>query len=515
VTAPNIGASPDPIVISQETDFAMTHYAATTLANSGTSVLNWTAINSLPWITPSVMGGTIPVAGNQAIDLAINTTGIVPGVYTDAIVVSSNDPDEPTKTIPITVTVSLIGVNPDHITLTLIPNQLQTVNVNVGNGSAVPVRIDLSTGPTPWLSVNPGVDTIPAHGDVPIQVTLNTYAMELGTYNGNITITSSNLTTAVIVIPVEITLVTPSNIVLYPFSLSHIQESGTTVTYASDFTIYNIGVYPLNWTSISSLPWISLPVAGGSVAASGSQVVDVMINTTGITPGIYSGAFTINSNDPVAPAIDLPYTVTVSQVAPVVDHLDFSLREREVLTADLIINNGSAADVQVTLTAAPPEWLSVIPGVEVIPTLGSLTAHVTVDATTLTEGVYSGTVTINSSTVILSLIEVPINVTVIRGGCDYVVGDANGSETFTGLDVTYSVRFFKGGPPPTFLCECTPGNSWYVTGDVNGSCSFTGLDITYMVRYFKGGAGPIPCPDCPPAHLILKGNTTSQPAIGR
>jgi immune inhibitor A len=84
--------------------------------------------------------------------------------------------------------------------------------------------------------------------------------------------------------------------------------------------------------------------------------------------------------------------------------------------------------------------------------------------------------------------------------CTYIVGDANNSNTFTGLDITYSVRFFKGGPPPSYTCECPTGsgNFWYVAGDVNGSCSFTGLDITYMVRYFKGGPGPIPCPSCPP-----------------
>jgi hypothetical protein len=84
-------------------------------------------------------------------------------------------------------------------------------------------------------------------------------------------------------------------------------------------------------------------------------------------------------------------------------------------------------------------------------------------------------------------------------GCLYVPGDINNSNTFTGLDITYAVRFFKGGPLPPYSCECPPGHTWYVSGDVNGSCTFTGLDITYMVRYFKGGPAPIPCPDCPPA----------------
>ncbi|UCE66689.1 MAG: hypothetical protein JSU85_01335 [Candidatus Zixiibacteriota bacterium] len=83
-------------------------------------------------------------------------------------------------------------------------------------------------------------------------------------------------------------------------------------------------------------------------------------------------------------------------------------------------------------------------------------------------------------------------------GCDYVVGDVNGSSGYNGLDITYGVAFFKGGPAPLYECECTPGNIWYVSGDVNGSCNYNGLDITYGVAYFKGGPDPMPCPDCPP-----------------
>jgi len=82
--------------------------------------------------------------------------------------------------------------------------------------------------------------------------------------------------------------------------------------------------------------------------------------------------------------------------------------------------------------------------------------------------------------------------------CDYVVGDANNSGDFNGLDVTFGVNYFKGGPQPPYECECTEGNTWFVAGDVNGSCNYNGLDITYAVAYFKGGPDPIPCPDCPP-----------------
>jgi hypothetical protein len=87
--------------------------------------------------------------------------------------------------------------------------------------------------------------------------------------------------------------------------------------------------------------------------------------------------------------------------------------------------------------------------------------------------------------------------------CIYIPGDANGSNSFNGLDVTFSVSYFKGGPPPPFTCECTPGHTWYVAGDVNQSCSFNGLDVTYMVAYLKGGPPPNPCGDCPPGGMIL------------
>jgi hypothetical protein len=87
-------------------------------------------------------------------------------------------------------------------------------------------------------------------------------------------------------------------------------------------------------------------------------------------------------------------------------------------------------------------------------------------------------------------------------GCEYVVGDVNGSGSYNGLDITFGVNYFKGGLDPLCplgSCPVPPCNGFFYCGDVNGSCSYNGLDITYGVNYFKGGSGPIPCPDCEPA----------------
>lgn len=87
-------------------------------------------------------------------------------------------------------------------------------------------------------------------------------------------------------------------------------------------------------------------------------------------------------------------------------------------------------------------------------------------------------------------------------GCDYVVGDVNGSDSYNGLDITYGVNYLKGGSNPMCpfgSCPISPCDAFFYCGDVNGSCSYNGLDITYGVNYLKGGDTPTPCPDCPPA----------------
>ena len=82
----------------------------------------------------------------------------------------------------------------------------------------------------------------------------------------------------------------------------------------------------------------------------------------------------------------------------------------------------------------------------------------------------------------------------------YVAGDANGSLSFSGLDVTYSVNYLKEiGPAPPYTIDCPGHGLIAAAADANGSCSFNGLDVTYCINFFKGlGYPPAFCPDCPP-----------------
>ncbi len=89
--------------------------------------------------------------------------------------------------------------------------------------------------------------------------------------------------------------------------------------------------------------------------------------------------------------------------------------------------------------------------------------------------------------------------TTTTGGCHYVIGDANGSGSANGLDVTYMVNYFKGGAAPPLTCDCPNHGIIYAGADANGSCTVNGLDVTYMVNFYRGGAPLQYCVDCPPA----------------
>lgn len=71
--------------------------------------------------------------------------------------------------------------------------------------------------------------------------------------------------------------------------------------------------------------------------------------------------------------------------------------------------------------------------------------------------------------------------------CDsnQIRGDSNNSGSLNGLDVTYLINYFKGGPSICLGCPCG--------GDANNTGTVNGLDVVFLVNYFKGGPAPEPC----------------------
>jgi hypothetical protein len=146
-----------------------------------------------------------------------------------------------------------------------------------------------------------------------------------------------------------------------------------------------------------------------------------------------------------------------------------------------------------------PSWLVVSPASGHIDPGGSEFATVSFRAGSLPPGIYTGNIFLESNDPGLPSESIPVSMEV-QPPCSYIPGDINGNSQTNGIDVTYGVSFFKGGPPPPISCPmCPEPNPFYAAGDVNGSCVFNGIDITYFVSYLKGGSALRSCPDCTPA----------------
>jgi hypothetical protein len=147
-------------------------------------------------------------------------------------------------------------------------------------------------------------------------------------------------------------------------------------------------------------------------------------------------------------------------------------------------------------------WLFVEPAADTLPPGDSAMCMVTLSAANLVEGDYAGEIRIGTNAPADSLMILPVSLSVIAPGCEYVPGDANGSRLANGIDVTYLVAYLKDiGPPPPDVCDCGPWSFIFAAADANGSCTANGIDVTYMVSYLKGGPPLRFCPECPPTGL--------------
>jgi hypothetical protein len=111
-----------------------------------------------------------------------------------------------------------------------------------------------------------------------------------------------------------------------------------------------------------------------------------------------------------------------------------TLIQGQTLNRYLTIDNNGTADLMLELEAVElnfpiilNNWLFISPAADTISPGDSLIATVTLDATTVSQGDYTGEINITSNDPDTPAGTVPVNLTIIASGpqCDYVVGDAN------------------------------------------------------------------------------------------
>jgi hypothetical protein len=245
------------------------------IANSGGGSLVWNVSESIPWLDATPTSG----AGNTAIEVTIDRSGLMPGSHSGLIQITSNGGNE-TVTVNFEVPIPnpILMVSPAVLKFSATDDFKQLVIQNGGTGELLwNIASD-----QPWLTVDPtsGSDL----GGVNVYV--DRTGLGDGTHYGNLMVTSNGGDAPV---HVEMIVATQPVLSVVPTILTF-----SDVVTSRVFSVANNGFGTLTWSLSADESWIEIipPLSGA-----GNATVSVNVDPANVPPGgTQTGHVTVSSN---------------------------------------------------------------------------------------------------------------------------------------------------------------------------------------------------------------------------
>ncbi len=176
-------------------------------------------------------------------------------------------------------------------------------------------------------------------------------------------------------------------------------------------TVSNEGPGALDFTISSSTYWLVPDIAGGVIDGVGSMSIDVAADGAGLPQGTYVGTLSV-----VAPGAEQDVSVTMTVLPPPAlsvspSALSFYLDDGDAQSQYLEIGLGGAGRWSATTDSA---WLGISPSGGEAGT--SVFARVSVDASGLAGGTYTGNITVTSDCAAVEPVVVPVTLVYVKGG---------------------------------------------------------------------------------------------------
>jgi Viral BACON domain len=391
--------------------------------NPGVQPLSWRASSNALWLTASPSSGTVDIAGSQSVSLTVDTSMLLPGVYS-AVLTFNASGSAFVKGSPQSIYVS-ITIDP-QCTLQIAPAMLTFTGVYLQQPPSAKI---ISIGGTPschaplhwtatttagWLSLGTTSGSTPTYPAIKVDPT----ALMPGTYNGSILFNSSTGTQT---LPVTFVLGQPTTPIMTTSPTVFAAFNGVfgqTNPAAQTVTITNTAGGILVWNATVATAvggsWLRVSPATGSLAAHQSASIAITaILAPGLTPGTYNGTVSLTGTDgngniasgspqmiAVTFVVQAPCAITVSPLA-----LSFSgIAGQSTSLPSQVVNittSGACANTlnwTATVATTPPggTWLSTTSQGTVSLTSASATS-VNVAVSTLATGIYTGTLTITAT----------------------------------------------------------------------------------------------------------------------
>lgn len=325
-----------------------------------------------------------------------------------------------------------------------------------------------------WLSIAPSSGSMPAS----LQVAADPAQLAPGNYSGIITITSPSTSpsTQPVAVSFAVGATAPGILSLsntsFAFSFTQSASPGS-----QQLTLSNRGSGSIHYTAAASTTsggnWLSITPAGGNVAPASPAALTVMATPGSLDVGTYAGTLTIASPDS-SQQISIPVTMAIS--APpqkiLLSQAGFTFtavaQGGTVLPQRLgILNAGSGTlnyTIQTKTISGGSGWLgaSAFGGTVARPFLDVSFVDISVDASALAPGDYSGLIQVTAAGASNSPQSALVRLTVLQAGSN------------PGPDVRPTGMVFTGAT------GASPGSQAVTVANVTGSANTFGSSVNYV-----------------------------------
>lgn len=415
---------------------------ALTVSNPGSQPLSWSLASNSPvllnsqsillhsfnigngWLTIAQTSGTIAPHSSGVIQVMVNSSEMLAGVYSEMLVFNGgqNTFDTP-QNVGISLTVQPhcgLQLNTGSISFTAVSGQGDPANQSLTLGATASCSGTLAwkaASAANWLSVSPASGQIRGAQKTMTAVSVNASILKPGTYNSTITFVEAGSTQTEMVQLVVQAAPPPSQPIMgaAPLNLNFSTTQGMPNPPGQIVTITNNGGSALYWhTTVNPLAssWLGASPSGGSVPAHSAGQVTVNIDTSTLTPNTYVGEVVLNgANANGVTASGSPQTIMVNLV--VLPPCTLQQPSSSALAFSAVQGTGNPSAQTIAITASGncnwpiswnaaissgASWLSVSPLTGTFPASGqSSTLTVNADISGLSPATYNAQVTITAS----------------------------------------------------------------------------------------------------------------------
>ena len=504
-----------------------------TLSNDGNAAISWAASSDASWLVLTPNQGEF--SKTETIEVGVQRGTLAPGDYTGKITFSSNV--GPPITVTVQMSVSLLppnagpvlmvtpavlsftaqdgGADPSGQELVVSNPGTQQLSWSLTNNvlaSATDQNSFLTATDTPtssWLNMSQTSGTVNPKATTVMHVNVHSQNLLPGAYIDTLLFSAGGSSTLNKTEGVSISLTVSPQCGL---TLSTGAMSFTSVANSTNSTVQPLNVNAtsgcsmVKWQASSSASWLQLTPTSGQVSPTKSSVISVSVNTGNMSAGSYPGTITVTDGTSTQSVqVLLQVQSPPSPTAPIMSASPLSLSFTAIQGQSnaeqqtvVISNTGQSAlqwHEQVQLLAN--NWLGASPTGNVINAGQTGQMVVTINASSLTPGNYTGQVTLSAQsnasgspqTIMVQLTVLPPCGLQAPSSAALAFSTTQGA----GNPAPQSVTFTASGScswPVNWQAHITSHARWLLLSAVSGGINASGQAATLTASINAGSLPP-------------------------